>query len=140
MNKIFNTELEISLRVLLISYILKNKKINIERWVAYDIMATYGKKFKISDENLHGNNEFIFSEFPNRKLNIENVVCKLIAIGIIEINNDENNITYIFTEKGRYIVNNMKSQYVEEYCQNIEKVIRKYGNLNDAQLIELVLT
>lgn len=72
-NKIFNTAFENMLRMLLLLSI-QNKYINSDRIVALDFICIYGKKCKILDYNLHGNNEFGFAEFSNKRKIINDAI------------------------------------------------------------------
>ena len=65
-NSVFNTPFENMLRVLLLSNTLK-KPANVDRLAALDFICIFGKKCKVLDKNLHGNNEFGFSEFTTKR-------------------------------------------------------------------------
>jgi len=65
-NRVFNTVFENMLRVLLLFKVLE-KPVNIDRITALDFICIYGKKCKVLDKNLHGDNEFGFAEFANKR-------------------------------------------------------------------------
>ena len=67
MPKLFNTPFEVSLRILLILYAVKPLSMTIDRISAYDLMSVYGQDFGISEQNLHGENQFSFSEFSAKR-------------------------------------------------------------------------
>ena len=62
-DKVFNTEFEISMRLLLVLSLSKNNKFTIDKLVTADFISNYSKEFGLSHSNLHGENEFSFSEF-----------------------------------------------------------------------------
>ena len=64
-DEIFNTTFENMLRVLLLVNTV-GQPINSDRIVALDFISIYGKKCKVLDKNLHGDNEFGFSEFTRK--------------------------------------------------------------------------
>ena len=66
MTKLFNGTFETLLRVLLILSV--KGRITIDRILEYEFMATYGREFGISEENLHGNNNFNFAEISIRRI------------------------------------------------------------------------
>ena len=71
MTKLFNGTFETLLRVLLILSV--KGRITIDRILEYEFMATYGREFGISEENLHGNNNFNFAEISIRRIYIRKV-------------------------------------------------------------------
>ena len=72
-NKIFNTPFENMLRILLLSATMK-KPANVDRLVALDFICIFGKKCKVLDKNLHGDNEFGFSEFTTKRERISEAI------------------------------------------------------------------
>ena len=65
-NKVFNTAFENMLRLLLLVDTL-NGPANVDRLAALDFICIYGKKCKVLDRNLHGDNAFGFAEFANKR-------------------------------------------------------------------------
>lgn len=61
-NKVFNTTFENMLRILVLMSVLA-EPVNSDRLTALDFICIYGKKCKVLDKNLHGDNEFGFAEF-----------------------------------------------------------------------------
>lgn len=72
-NKIFNTTFENMLRVLLMLDVL-DSTVNLDRLTALDFITIYGKKCKVLDKNLHGDNEFGFAEFANKRERITEAI------------------------------------------------------------------
>ncbi len=62
MNNIFNTSFEVSLRILIILNTVQTR-LSIDRITALDFIAIYGKDFGVSEYNLHGDNDYRFSEY-----------------------------------------------------------------------------
>lgn len=63
MSKLYNTPFEASLRILLILETSRNQSFSADMLAAIDFISIYGREFGISDENLHGDNNYKFSEF-----------------------------------------------------------------------------
>lgn len=72
-SKVFNTTFENMLRLLLLADML-NAPANVDRLAALDFICIYGKKCKVLDKNLHGDNEFGFAEFINKREKITEAV------------------------------------------------------------------
>ena len=66
-DKVFNTEFEISMRLLLLLTLSKKRKLTFDNLVTADFISNYSKEFGLSHNNLHGENEFSFSEFSARR-------------------------------------------------------------------------
>jgi len=64
-NKIFNTTFENMLRLLLFIDTL-NAPTNADKLAALDFICIYGKKCKVLDRNLHGDNVFGFAGITQR--------------------------------------------------------------------------
>ena len=61
------------LRILLLMGVL-NAPANSDRLTALDFICIYGNKCKVLDSNLHGNNEFGFAEFANKREKIAEAI------------------------------------------------------------------
>ena len=72
-NKVFNTTFENMLRILILMSVLA-KPANSDRLTALDFICIYGKKCKVLDKNLHGDNEFGFAEFTNKREKITEAI------------------------------------------------------------------
>ena len=66
MTQIFNTNFEISRRLLLLLSIHK-RELDIDVITALDLITTYSKNYDLGSENLHGDNSLSFSEITIRR-------------------------------------------------------------------------
>lgn len=66
MNDVFNTSFEVSLRMLIILNTVQTR-LSIDRITAFDFIAIYGKDFGVSEYNLHGDNDYRFSEYTSKR-------------------------------------------------------------------------
>ena len=61
------------LRILLLADTV-GKPMNVDRLAALDFICIFGKKCRVLDKNLHGDNEFGFSEFTTKRERITEAV------------------------------------------------------------------
>jgi hypothetical protein len=87
MNDIFNTPFEISLRVLLMLETGLNQ--TADMIAAADFITVYGKDFEISDNDLHGDSAFKYSEFPLRRDLVKKAVKQLVLTGLINVSSSQ---------------------------------------------------
>ena len=80
-NGVFNTIFENMLRILLLIDTM-NVPANADRIAALDFICIYGKKCKVLDKNLHGDNKFGFSEFANKQRKITELQTQIRALFI----------------------------------------------------------
>lgn len=121
MANIFNTDFELSLRVLLLldiydSYLSQDVIRDL------DLLATYGKEFGISDINLHGDNSYSFSEMASRHNIIKNAIKKLVTDGLVLVKATSTGFGYKISLKGKEYVTSMTSDYVIEYQNEVKKI------------------
>ena len=65
--KVFNTTFEISMRLLLMLSLVDKRGLTLDNLATADFIANYSKEFGLTDSNLHGDNEFSFSEYSTRR-------------------------------------------------------------------------
>lgn len=77
MKDIFNTPFEASLRILIILNVI-HTRLSVDRITAMDFISTYGKDFGVSEHNLHGDNNFRFSEYASKRKIISEAIKSLV--------------------------------------------------------------
>lgn len=100
MKDIFNTPFEVSLRMLIIMNIVKNR-VTAERVTALDFISTYGKDFGVSEYNLHGDNSFRFSEYALKRRIVSEAIKELVLKGYINPHCNKNGFNYSISKKGQ---------------------------------------
>ena len=136
MTKLFNGTFETLLRVLLILAV--KGRITIDRILEYEFMATYGREFGISEENLHGNNNFNFAEISIRRIYIRKAIGRLYLSGLIELNDNSQGFTYSLSEKGKKSAAGLKSEYATEFTVNLKNIIENFDDFDDKGLMRLI--
>lgn len=128
---IFNSDFELSLRMLLILYNNRYKSLNCTEIVSYDILTIYGQNYNLSENNLNGNNPYSYLEYLNRQLDSEKTIKKLIIKGYVKINYSNKGYTYSITDEGATFVESLESQYATEYLEINKLILNKYKNISD---------
>ena len=134
---VFNSVFEISLRVLCILYI-NNKPISLERIYCLDFISTYAKDFGYYNINLHGNNNFNYSEFSTRIQLIKDSLKDLVLQGYVDFCVTPKELLYSISQKGKNNQQNMNDDYYQELSGILKKIISITDSRNDSELIELI--
>lgn len=82
MTKLFNSTFEVSLRALLLLSQTTDVNMTIDRLVAYDFISLYSRNFDLGDINLHGDNEYGFSELSARRTVMQEALKELVLDGL----------------------------------------------------------
>lgn len=132
-SKIFNTEIETSLRIL-INLNTINKDISKDTLIVSDFLTLYGKLFNITNYNLHGDSPLSKSEFPTKRELITNTLNTLVLDGFVKLNIN-NGFKYSITEKGKILCHKLTTQYAEEYQQ---AVLKAYKYLDNKKILDVI--
>ena len=137
MNNLFNTEFEVSMRLLLL---LSNVKKGLTKdEIAYlDFITIYSGTYGFEHENLNGECVYPLNELTIQMKLIQESIKKLVVSGLINSIADKNKgFIYRITDKGSSITKNMSSDYSIEY-KNIQKgIINKIGEISFNKLKEI---
>lgn len=138
MPKLFNTPFEVSLRILLILSAVKPRSITIDRIAAYDLMAVYGRDFGMAEQNLHGENQFSFSEFSAKREQLNGALKSLLLDGFISVAPSPGGFLFGLNERGRDFARSMQSEYAAAYMETVKKTHRMLGKTSDASLLSKI--
>lgn len=136
MNNLFNTPFETGLRAMLILSVIPAKGITIDRIAAYDFITIYGKDFDVSEKNLHGDNNFNFSELSSKRKICAAGVKELVLDGLIVVQRSQNGFLYSLTAAGKKYISSLDSDYKEQYLAIVRTVHKKYARKNDTALLK----
>ncbi|WP_143752333.1 ABC-three component system middle component 2 [Clostridium botulinum] len=121
MNSIFNTNLEISLRLLLTLYVVEKDK-TLDALVISDFVTVYAKDFNLGISNLHGDNEFSYTEFAARRSQSLDAVKALVGRNLVTILETADGFAYSITDRGITVCDSMTTQYAADYINTAYKV------------------
>ena len=122
-----------ALRILILLCVGGNT-VNIDRMVSYDFMTTYGKYFGMDEENLHGDNEYGFSELSARRKVMMESIRYLVTRDLIEAVDTDKGFSYRITGWGAAVVEGMSSEYALRYRQVMGRVCSAMAGLSDKEL------
>ena len=136
MQKIFNTDFEVSMRLLIL---IDSIGFLNEDEIAYiDFLSIYSKTFNLGDDNLNG----VWS-FPVNELSIQRNVTKsalksLVLNSMIKITFDKSKgYIYSVTNKGYTYVRNISDSYSKQYQANVHRIKSSINPINITKLKEL---
>ena len=136
-DKVFNTEFEISMRLLLVLS-LSNNKFTIDKLVTADFISNYSKEFGLSNSNLHGDNEFSFSEFSVRRSLSQQAIKQLVLENLVRVSYSNDGFIYSITERGLALCSSLASDYANEYRLYAHKAIIYMDSKNEKELLNLI--
>ena len=97
-NRVFNSTFENMLRILLLIDTM-NEPANVDRLAALDFICIYGKKCKVLDKNLHGDNEFGFSEFTTKREKITEAIKLSVRNSFVDVANTDQGFVYSINDR-----------------------------------------
>lgn len=125
MNNVFNTPFEISLRTLIMLEVAGEQWETADMIAATDFITVYGRDFGISDINLHGENNFKFSEFALRRELVKKAVKLLVKSGMINVSSTNTGFSYSINKKGMDYCAKLTNDYADTY-RSLAKQSRAY--------------
>ena len=114
MNEVFNSELELSLRILLTLYTAP-RSLNADEIVLSDFITIYSHEFGLSEENLHGTNEFSFAEFATRREQFHGALKYLVVNGYVLVLPTKDGFMYQDSTIGESVCDSMTTEYADAY-------------------------
>lgn len=137
MSKLFNSTFETSLRVLLTLYVYETA-MSLDSIVATDFITIYAGDFNIAHNNLHGVNEFSFSEYSFRRQSTAEAIKELLLYEEIVLETNSDGFVYRITDKGSAICDEMTTLYAAEYMNLSYKVKSALIDKTPTEIIEII--
>lgn len=138
MNKIYNSPFEVSLRFLILLDAVDGNIMTVDRIVNFDFIATYGLYFDMADMNLHGDNNFSFSELAARRSSAQLALKQLVLDRMLQVKNSNRGFSYGITEAGKEMSKTLNTQYSELYREQAYKVISELGGKTNSEITKLI--
>lgn len=138
MNNLFNTPFEISLRTLLLLETTGKHLETADMLAAADFITVYGRDFGISDVNLHGENNYKFSEFTLRRELIKKAIKLLVKIGLINVSTTDSGFSYSINQRGADYCARFTNDYADSYSR-LSKHSREYiAGKSEREILALI--
>lgn len=134
MTQIFNTNFEVSRRILLLLSAF-DRELDIDIITVLDLIVTYSKNYDLGDENLHGDNELSFSEITARRQLTSHALKDLAFKNLIDVEVSANGFIYKINKKGLVLCESMTSIYSVEYLREAKKLNEKLSDKTNQQII-----
>lgn len=112
----------------------------LDRIAAYDVMTIYSREFGLSDEVLHGDNEFGLSEFASRRNKTQIALKELVLNGSVKAIASEKGFSYRITPAGKAVADNMVTQYAADYKRLAKITVDRYRTVKDVDIMTLINT
>ncbi|MGP1439568.1 MAG: ABC-three component system middle component 2 [Treponema sp.] len=132
-NQVFNTEFEISLRVLCILANI-NEALSFEKILCFDFISTYAKEFGLEEHNIQGDSNYKLSEFTARRTLITKAIQKLVLDRYVVPIITTDDLYYKVTEKGLNFNIKMNDSYFDQLKKLTLKVFKIYGSKSDEEI------
>lgn len=111
----------------------------IDRLTAYDFITIYGCEFGVSEKNLHGINNYSFSEFTFKRVTCSEGVKSFVLDGLIFVTQSEKKgYLYSLSPTGRRYVETLESDYKDQYVETLTTVHSEFRQIPDAELIKTI--
>ena len=136
-NELFNSSFELSLRVLIILD-AANARLSIDKIVAYDFISTYSFDFGISESNLHGNNNYRFSEYTTKRIIITQSIKNLVLEGFVLPHCNKGGFSYSISPAGKKFCSSLNDDYADDFTQIVQQTVDKFSNHSDRALIQTI--
>ena len=138
MMELFNTPFETALRVLLLLETGARTDFSINMIAALDFAALYGRSFGFSEENLHGDNLFKFSEFATRKELTNAGITFLVQRGFVDITPTKNGFVYRVSPSGQKFASRLNTKYAKEYKEQIRLALRHFSSDSEQTILNKI--
>lgn len=138
MNKLFNSELEIALRLLILMDEYNSLSFTKERLICFDFITLYAKNFNVYHKNINGDNIFYISEYSSLKQQYNKAIKLLLIKGLIKLH--KNNFEYQINNLGSSFIKSINDEYALQYRRIFTFVYSKYNSKDDISLSNEILS
>lgn len=125
------------LRILLLTETV-NKPMNIDRIAALDFICIFGKKCRVLDKNLHGDNEFGFSEFTTKRERITEAAKLAVKNNFLMVENTKDGFAYSINARGKQVNKGLQSPYARAYVIGAKIVNSRFSAYSDEEILEYI--
>lgn len=137
MTDVFNTSFEVSLRILIILNTVQTR-LSIDRITALDFIAIYGKDFGVSEYNLHGDNDYRFSEYTSKREIVSQAIKELVLRGYITPHCNKSGFNYSVSKNGTTFCESLNDKYAEDFTAIVKKANTLFLEYSDRKLIRCI--
>lgn len=126
------------MRLLLMLSINESSSRTIDNLTLADFITNYSKEFGIADSNLHGDNEFSFSEIALRRISAQEAIKTLVLDGLVIVHQSEDGFKYSISPTGITFCKTLTSVYAQEYRAFAEKTNTFMDEKTESELLAII--
>ena len=138
MTKLFNSTFEVSLRALLLLSQTADANMTIDRIVAYDFISLYSRHFDLAEINLHGDNEYGFSELSARRTVMQAALKELVLDGLAKAIRRKDGFCYEITDTGTAFCQKQVTDYANTYCQLARTTHKNFKTMTEVEIMAII--
>ena len=138
MTKLYNSTFEVSLRALLLLSQTTDMNVTIDRLVAYDFISLYSRHFDLADTNLHGDNEYSFSELSTRRAVMQTALKELVLDGLVKATRRKDGFCYEITDTGTAFCKKQTTDYANTYRQLAKATHKKFIKMTEVEIMAVI--
>jgi len=136
MQKLFNTEFEVSMRLLILIDSIGN--LNEDELAYIDFFSIYSRTFNFGNDNLNGDCSFPVNEITIQRKLIKNAIKDLVLKSLIKVSFDNiKGYVYSVTNQGYSYVRKIDDSYSRQYQQNVRLIKSKLSPISILKLKEI---
>ncbi len=136
MKKIFNTEFEVSMRLLIL--IDSINFLNEDELAYLDFFSIYSRTFNFDNDNLNGECSFPINEITLQRKLIKNALKELVLKSFVKINFDNiKGYTYSISDEGHSYISKINDSYSIQYQVNVQTIKNSIYPINITKLKEI---
>ena len=126
------------MRIMLMLSQTVGSDMSLDRIVAYDFISLYSAYFDLSDTNLHGDNEFGFSELSARRDVVQDALKGLVLDGLVKVRRCRSGFCYETTEAGVAFTKGQITDYANSYRSLVRKVHKCYSEMAEIEIMTII--
>lgn len=110
----------------------------IDRIVAYDFISLYSRHFDLADINLHGDNEYGFSELSARRTVMQAALKELVLDGLAKAIRRKDGFCYEITDTGAAFCQKQTTDYAKTYCWLASATHKKFKTMTEVEIMTII--
>ncbi|AGX43872.1 ABC-three component system middle component 2 [Clostridium saccharobutylicum] len=135
--KLYNTPIEISIRILLILNRFK-RALEINSIIIYDHLMLHIGDVDKNCLSLHPANPYHATELLAKRRTVQSAINLLMKKGLVNIICSKDGFKYKDSEIGEYFLSYFESEYYFKLCNNVDILAERFSDFTEAELNEFI--
>ena len=115
-----------------------HSRLSVDRIAALDFISIYGKDFGVSEYNLHGDNDYRFSEYTSKREIVSQALKELVLRGYIIPHCNKSGFNYSISKSGTMFCESLNDKYAEDFTDIVKKTNSLFLEYSDRKLIRSI--